>query len=333
MNKRIYLTITIIAIVFTLWENHPGQQYSDLTNDIETGKYGVIDAYIIATEDSILYEKYFNSFEKDQLHKCYSVTKSITSLLYGIAYKNNELPDLESPIINFFPKYKHIFLKDQRKTKITLYNLFTMTAGFEWDEFGGVPKKYSESEDFIGSILEIPLDSEPGTKFTYNTGVSILLGEILKRITHRNYDEILKSELFDKLDINNYKLHFIAPGIPNSGGGLEMQARDLIKIGQMLLKNGDNIIPAEWINISTAKYVERGERSDYGFQWWRYDNDNPIAKKLKTNDIYFASGFGGQFLWIIPHWNITIVSFAKNFQNGKEGHQILSDHIINIFEK
>lgn len=310
-----------------------GQTLDSLYPAVEKGIYGSIDAVLIANSDSILYENYFNDFEKDELHKCYSVTKSITSILFGVASKNDQLPVLDTPIQEFFPEYSDIFIKEPEKQKINLYQMFTMTAGFEWNEFGGIPRKYSESSDFIRSILEIPLESEPGTKFIYNTAISVLLGEILKRITKRNFDEYLKSELFEKLNITNYKLAFVAEGIPNSGGGLEMKADDLIKIGMMMLNNGAGIIPKEWINISTAKHVERGSGSDYGFHWWKYDSNTPIGKAVKINDIYFASGHGGQFLWVIPHANLTVTVFSKNFSQPKLPHKLFQDFILPIIQK
>jgi len=310
-----------------------GQNFDKASTNIKSGKYGKIEALIIANADSVIYQKYFGSFKKEDKHKCFSVTKSITSLLYGIAVKDGKLPPLETPVMNFFPEYKEIFQKDSLKRKITLYNLFTMTAGFEWKEFGGVPKKFSESDDFYRSILEIPLNSKPGEKFTYNSAVSDLLGKILERISGESYSSLLRDSLFLKLGIKDYELDFVSPSAPNSGAGLKMKAEDLVKIGQMLLKNGAGIIPEKWIDISTAKYIERGAHSDYGFQWWRYDALDSIAIKSKVNDIFFASGYGGQFLWVIPHLGITVVSFARNFDDGKLSHGIIRDYIIPISEK
>lgn len=331
MNTK-YKILTILALLILSATNVAAQDFGKLTDAVEKGKYGNIDAIIIADADSIIYEKYFNGFNADRLHECFSLTKSVTSILYGIAAGEGKLPELDTPVIEFLPEYKKIFIHEASKGKITLRHLLTMTAGLEWNEFGGIPKKLSESDDFVKAVLSLPMASPPGNKFIYNTSVSVLLGVLLEKFTGVSFEDYLRSKLFDKLGIYKYKLDYVTDGIANSGAGLSLKAKDLIKIGQMLLKKGNGILPPEWIKLSTAKHVERGKRSDYGFQWWRYDNAGDIASRLSFNDLFFASGFGGQFLWVIPHWNITIMTFERNFENGKEAHKMFADYFIPAFE-
>lgn len=326
MIIKTFINFTIVLLIAAL-NFVPAQNFNKLINDINVNKYGKIEAVVIANPDSILFESYFNGFKRDSLHKCYSITKSITSLLFGARDVKNLPPDIKNKLASYYPEYTPVFQSDSQKFNITLNHLFTMTAGFEWKQFAGVPPEIAKSDDVLEALLQIKLDSKPGTKFTYNSGVTVLLGNILERITKTKFEDFLKSKLFDKLKIENYKLEYLANTIANTGSGLSMQAIDLIKIGQMLLKNGGELIDPDWIRLSTQKHVERGSHSDYAFQWWRYDMKNEIATALK-NDVYFASGHAGQFLWVIPHSQITVLVFSDNIKNPKLPHLLFKEHIV-----
>ncbi len=331
-NKYQILFSFLFITVFTFPQSFAQKkqsEYSLLVDDCEKGKYNKIDAVIIADSTDILLEHYFNGFSEDDLHKCYSVTKSITSLLFGVLEKKNQLPGLNDKLFNYFPEYKELFKKNPDKKKITIKHLLTMTAGFKWNEFGGIPPKLSESDDVIKAILELPMDSEPGTKFTYNSGVSVILGRLLEKFSNKRYEELL-SEFFKILGVNNFKIDYLTDDVANSGAGLWMTARGLTKVGQFLLKNDNRFISSEWIKKSTKKMVERGNHSDYAMHWWRYDKDNKILKLLNNTEIYFASGHGGQFLWVLPELGKTVVVFSSNYSNGKEAHELFYDHIAKI---
>jgi len=208
-----------------------------------------------------------------------------------------------------------------------------MTAGFQWKEFGGYPPEIINSKDWTEKILSLPIISKPGKKFLYNTGLSFLLGRILQKITGQSIDTFAEKFLFSKLNIKKFKWRKTPSNKCDAGAGLLMRPIDLAKIGLLLLHKGKNIIDSKWLFLSTSKFIERGKRSDYCLQWWRYDSNSKIAKLTSVNDIYFASGFGGQFLWIVPHLNLTVVSTAFNFTNPKITHLIFKDFILKKFEK
>ena len=120
---------------------------------IVSGKFGKINSLIIVKNDSLLFEKYYNGFTRDSLQNLYSVTKSVTSLLFGVAAKQFLLPDLETPIYKFFPEYRLIFDRTPAKKKIKLIHLFTMTAGLDWEEFKGYPNNFKKNYKTTGRFF------------------------------------------------------------------------------------------------------------------------------------------------------------------------------------
>ncbi len=338
MNKKTIYFLSVLLLIFQSYNyaqkvNYGGNPLETLDSLIKANKFGNVHSLVISKNGNLVFEKYYNGYTRDSLQKLYSVTKSITSLLFGVAAKQVKLPDPDTPIYKFFPEYRLIFDRSPIKKDIKLIHLFTMTAGFKWNEFGGYLPEVKAEKDWLYGILNLPLVNKPGKKFLYNTGLSLLLGAILRKIIKKPVDIFAKKNLFDKLGIKNYRWRKVPPRITDTGAGLMMRPVDLVKIGVLLLHKGGNIVDPGWLFLSTRKFIERGRHSDYCLQWWRYDSESDIAKIVSSNDIYFASGFGGQFLWIVPHLNLVVVLTAANFENPKVYHYVFKKFILGKFEK
>jgi CubicO group peptidase (beta-lactamase class C family) len=254
-------------------------------------------------------------YQHSDLHTMQSVSKSVTSITIGIAMARNEFPgDLDTPILKYFDDYKIANL-DERKRRITLRDLLTMTAGLEWNEDlpYNDPKNSCDvmesKRDWVEYVINQPMAAEPGKVWVYSSGATQLLSHIFKKTTGKNVDEYAAEYLFRPLGISYHWKHS-PTGLPDTEGGLYISSSSLAKIGFLFLKNGmwegKQIVPADWVKASVkpAMSVEdEGRHWGYGFQWWL----QPWGKSPERF-AWAARGFGGQELRVVPEYNLIVVS-------------------------
>jgi CubicO group peptidase (beta-lactamase class C family) len=154
------------------------------------------------------------------------------------------------------------------------------------------------------------MDSDPGTKWAYNSGGSHLMSAIIRKTTGTTIDRYAEQHLFGPLGIRDYHWKKDPQGLPDTEGGLFLEAEQLAKIGWLYLHDGvwdgRRILPAGWARDATARHVESVNNgpTGYGYQWWRLDR--------RGLDVWAGQGFGGQFLIVIPSLRIVAVSNAWN---------------------
>ena len=319
-----------------------------LDADIADGKYGLVDSMLIirdgkqvlarsyphdygkiygelATHEGPLNHdvhgpyNYFSAefhpyYQHSDLHTMQSVSKTVTSITIGIAIGRKEFPgDLDTPILKYFDEYKIANL-DERKRRITLRHLLTMTAGLEWNEDlpYNDPKNSADvmesKRDWVEYVINQPMAAEPGKVWVYSSGVTQLLSHIFKKATGKDVDQYAAEHLFQPLGIA-YHWKQSPTGLPDTEGGLYISSSSLAKIGFLSLKNGmwegNQIVPADWIkaSVKSAMNIEDGGRHwGYGFQWWL----QPWGKSLEKF-AWAARGFGGQELRVVPEYNLIVV--------------------------
>ncbi|PFR25049.1 6-aminohexanoate hydrolase [Bacillus cereus] len=259
--------------------------------------------------------KYYKTPEcAHTLYKINSITKSIVSMLIGIAIDKGYISDIHTSIASWIPNVP------EEKKELTLYHLLTMTTGEEWKEFGnGVvfPNDFVESEDWIKYILQKPLIEEMGTKMNYNSGSSHLLSYILQVATGKTTEQFAREHLFHPLHITEYEWQQDPQGIYVGGFGMKMKAKDLLKIGLLCLQNGywngERIISSRWIEESSeAHFMTYEHVGAYGYHWWVVDHERFHIPYC----IYFAMGYGGQYIIIVPKLELVAVISSQMPKRG-----------------
>ena len=236
---------------------------------------------------------YFNPwwhpfYQRGDLHTMQSVTKTVTSVVIGTAVARNEFPSLDTPVLTFFDTAKVINL-DDRKRRMTIRHLLTMTAGLDWDEDlpYGDPKNASSlmeaSFDWVQFTIGRPMAQEPGARFKYNSGATQLLSHIFTRATGKDIEEYAQQHLFAPLGIERYYWKRSPSGLADTEGGLYLRPRDVAKIGYLFLRDGvwdgKVIVRPEWVKASITPSVTvsdmpnassgaEGGAIKYGFKWW-----------------------------------------------------------------
>ena len=331
--------------------------------EILQGQYGLIDHFLLIRDGKVVADHRYQQdyrpvmlqhdttnhqynydhiawhpyLKNTDLHTLQSVTKSVTSILLGIAVDESLISHIDSSAMSYFTSY-HPDLSDSRKNTMSIYDLLTMQSGIEWDE-----DNYDEadnscilmegSKDWIQFILDHPMDTIPGTTFEYNSGASVLLGKIVREATGKRIDRWAEEKLFEPLGIEEYYWKVTPKGEIDTEGGLYLKAHDLAKIGYLMLNHGtwegQQIVSKQWVSNSLTPHVSFNEQSGYGFQWWI-----PAHQEGQVN-IFAGNGYGGQFLQVVPEYNLIVVFNGWNIHDNpaKSSWRALQNRILPAIEK
>ncbi|MBB6730410.1 serine hydrolase domain-containing protein [Cohnella zeiphila] len=269
---------------------------------------------LISRRGRLEFEHYRDSATAREIAKINSCTKSILSALLCIALDRELLPGPETLASEFFPTLASS--DDRRKRKITLEHLLTMTAGFEWTEFGGRNSfpRMTRSPNWVRFVLEQPLADEPGKRMEYNSGISQLLSSILTQASGMTAARFAEMRLFGPLGIEEYEWESDPQGIYAGGFGMRLRPMDMLKFGQLYLRNGRwenrSLIPEELVarSVRTAALSEDPRPGGYGWHWWTGSySPEPDRSSCRRLDYFYARGYGGQFIYVVPAADAVVV--------------------------
>jgi CubicO group peptidase (beta-lactamase class C family) len=279
-----------------------------------------IDSLLVVRSGFIVAEKYYPPYTPDTRHMIYSCTKSFISALVGMAIEDGYIDDIHQPVLDFFPDYRCQNV-DQRKESMTLQDLLTMRSGLDWQEGMPVYQEMMRTTDWVAYVLNKRMAAEPGSQFRYCSGCSHLMSAILQETTGMGTLEYAQSQLFEPLGISNYSWELDGSDIPNGGWGLQMTPRDMAKFGYLYLNNGtwdgQQIVPADWVQDSIQSGLAVGGGVYYAYQWWVYPDFH----------LYAAEGLNGQFIFVVPDLELVIV-FTANMENPSPIYELVEDWII-----
>lgn len=308
------------------YESINANKLLELDEEIKKGTFGDIHSLLILRNDKIVFENYYSNYRKSDLHPIGSSTQSIISTLVGIVTTEDSLFNTRAKIVDFMPDYSQYFENIPQKDQIEIRHLLSNTSGLWWDEwshpFGSEDNDayvMTQSGDWITKVLSTPMIREPGFEFNYNSGNGILMAPILQNITGIETEQFATEKLFDPLSINEWKWERIPGDFVNASWGLHLKPIDMAKIGYLYLKNGmwneQLIFNETWRRQTTRSRSSVSNYYNYGYFWWRFAEYADVVGNLKLNDVFFSWGDGGQFIFVIPHLDMVVVSTAGNYSN------------------
>ena len=285
---------------------------------ILAGDSKYVHSILLIKNGKLVFEEYFFGYNRDANHFQASVSKSVTSLIVGIAIDKGYVPHVDTLAYEIFSDYGRSKWIDQ-KYPIRLKHMLTMSAGLDWDALshrrshpGHTTYQMYASDDPIEFVLNRDLSDIPGQKYNYNSGLTILLGETVRHESGMYIDEFSGKFLFAPLGISNYAWDRFPDGTIQTDGGLHLRPRDMAKIGYMVLQKGRwqgrQIVSREWIAESTQSHID-SMGVGYGYQW-------RIGRALingQSIEVLFASGHGGQKIFIVPQLDLVAVFTSKVF--------------------
>ncbi len=263
------------------------------------------------------------------LHTMQSVSKTVTSVIIGIAMTRGDFKaGLDTPVLKFFDiaKVKNV---DDRKWRLTIKDVLTMTTGLHWTENVPYDDPRSDSslmeatDDWVQYVIDKPMAEEPGKTFNYSSGATELLAYIFQKETGQDIDAYGEKYLFAPLGIkHHWKRTYM--GVVDTEGGLYLAGESLAKIGYLYLHDGrwdgKQIVSKDWVEKSVTPYVDARVIFKYGFKWWLY----PLNDKF----VWMAQGFGGQRLMVFPDKDLIVVFTGWDILKGSASAKDLIDALL-----
>lgn len=279
-------------------------------------------AFMVVHNDNIVFEQYYNGYNRNSINTSFSSVKSIGSLLIGIAIDEGYIESEAQSIADYISE-----LKDTAFEDITIKDLLLMRSNIQYEEgglwFGDDAKTYYLPDLRELAINQIKINQGYEGSFHYNNYHPLLLGIILERSTGQSVSGFLEEKLWKKLGTEynaSWSLDSNKSGFEKMESGLNFRTIDFIKVGSMLLNkgkwNGEEIVSEDWINksliapfpINNEEYKNSGlwdTGIGYQYMWYSFEN------KKGSHDI-FAYGKFGQILYISPENNIVIARNGIN---------------------
>ncbi|MEK6768194.1 MAG: serine hydrolase [Gemmatimonadota bacterium] len=260
--------------------------------------FPTIYSFLIARRGQLVFERYYHGSGRDDRPSMRSVTKSISSVAFGIALDRGDLAALDQRVDDVLPEY--FTPADTAKRRITVRHLLTMTSGLNSDLANPVTRDTS----WVRAYIESPLQTEPGTQFRYDGSLVHILSVMLTRATGMTLADYARQHVFEPLGIRDVQWASDPQGFTTAASGIGIRARDMAKIGQILLKGGSwsgtPIVSSAWVGLATRNEVPGGSAdAGYGFLWWITSETGHSA--------FHAAGYGGQYIYVIPDLEIVVV--------------------------
>lgn len=267
------------------------------------------------------------AFGPETRHDVRSISKSVVSLLWGIAQGQGKTPPMDTGVLDLLPELAD--LRNAGRERITLDHLMSMRSGLEWNESAKTYGTLTSDEtalywkgDQARFLFDRRLASEPGTHYNYNGGHTAVIAELLSTRTRVPLVEFARQNLFQPLGITDWEWRSDLRGRPVSFAGLRLRPRDLAKIGRMVLDKGKwegtQVVPAEWIVASLTPRILTGEGPGYAYQWWTG------AVQASGHSYEWRAGFGngGQRLFLVPALDLVVVFAAGEYNNPRIGRNL-----------
>ncbi len=280
-----------------------------------------LDSIVLIKNGAIVLEEYFNQYSIDKNHDLRSVTKSIRSILLGIAIDKGIISSVDDPITKYLKKPVAKKNLDERKQRITIRHLATMSTGLacnDWDKKSkGQEDRVYKKKDWLQYTLNLPMANDPGAVAHYCSMGAILVAEIISQASGQSIIDFAEKHLFEPLGIGDVKWgHTRKKAVIDSGKRLYMSPRNLAKIGQLVLNKGQwnnkQIVSEKWIENMTTPHTKI-TNLDYGFMWWNI----PFLVQEQWIKGQVATGNGGQYVMVFPEQNMVAV-FTGSAYNSQE---------------
>lgn len=332
--------------------------FEALADAVQAGEFEYIDSIAVARSGDLVFDHVFRNALDDRdervgntdlaMHAQFSATKSVTSLLVGIALDQGIFTGTDQPYLDLFdyPSYAN---PDERKDLITLGDVLAMRVGLEWNEWNPpytspenrLNRFYAEEVDYSKALLDLPMVADPGSIFAYNTAATVSLGQAIENRAPLALVDYGASELMAPLEIAEIEFLDTPTGLPNGGGGFYFRTRDMVKFGQLLLDGGtwkgERVVSEAWVAESVLprtdiQWLEPGnwdwQLSGYGYQWWLgyYEASDQLV------DTWVAWGFGGQWVVVIPQLDLVVAINSHGYDGSdaatNEGHALIRRFLV-----
>ncbi|WP_138505510.1 serine hydrolase domain-containing protein [Spirosoma lacussanchae] len=290
-----------------------------LKANIEAGVFRHITSVVVLKNGKLLLEEYFNGASRTTRHDVRSVGKSFASTLTGMALGEGHLTHEQQPLSDFYDlkAYQH-YSTDKART--TLADLLTMSSAFDGDDnemdSPGNEENMYPTPNWVKFALDLPVTpSKFRGDWHYFTAGVVVLGDVLHKAVPGGLDRYSKQKLFSPLGIREYSWQYTPQQVVNTAGGIQMNALDFAKYGQLYKNggrwNGQQLLPAEWVSKTfTKRKVIPGRTNEYyGYLFW----NRTFTVGGKSYETYYCTGNGGNKIYVFTDLPLVVVVTATAY--------------------
>lgn len=319
---------------------------AEISEKIDKNEFQKITSVLVAHKGKLIHEQYFNNGHVDYMNDLRSATKSITSLMVGLALEHGHIKSVEQKAFSLIADKQEFEAMHPLKQAITIQDLLSMSSILGCNDdtpysLGNEERMYI-SYDWVEFVKNIPLrgfapwekrpeESPFNRAFSYCTAGSFLLGAIVEKTSGLKMDAYAKKYLDKPLGIESVKWNYSNHGITSGAGGTRYKSRDFLKFGELYRQggqwNGQQVINQKWVEESVKSRVDVRENVEYGYFWWKFAYEVD-GKKYWS---YAASGNGGNYLFVQPELEL-VTLITSELYNSRQGHQqsqsIYSDFVL-----
>lgn len=343
------LAFLLLAPLLTPLQSAAADLDQGLLKKLEEGirgdEFERVTSVLLSIDGELVYEKYFSGADRKTMHNTRSATKTVASMLIGIAIDRGHLPGVDAKVFNYFKDHR-VAHPDPRKQNITVEDLLTMSSLLECDDDNrhsrGNEERMYLIEDWVGFFLDLPIKGFPpwvtppekssfGRSFAYCTAGVTTLGAVIEKATGKQVEDFAREALFAPLGIGEVEWPYSPLGLAQTGGGARMTSRDFVKLGSLYLQggrwDGRQVISKQWVEVSTADHVRANDTETYGYLWWK----RAFTVGERKYPAYFMTGNGGNKVVVVPSAGLVAVITATLY-NTRGMHQqsarILTDYLL-----
>jgi CubicO group peptidase (beta-lactamase class C family) len=320
---------------------------------VESASHGanLLHSVVVEYQGQLVAERYFpgrdkimgeffgheTMFTPQTLHDMRSISKSVVSLLIGIAQQQGRIGSIDTAVLSFFSAAEVPPPPAPGWERITLRHLLTMSSGLAWQEDGlfGDQTRMEFSGDQAYYVLGRAVAQPPGARYLYTSGNTVLLGRVLERVTGMDLEEYARQVLFEPMGITDLEWRKGRDGRAFAHAGLRLRPRDLVKLGRLVLDggrwHGRQIVPKAWVQDSTESHVSAELDWHYGYQWRVGD----IVVGGTSWHWIGAFGNGGQRLFVVPALELSVAILAGRYDapyptNGRPSQELFQKILTQV---
>lgn len=305
----------------------------DMFGRLVAGRYPDVHAILVAQDDTLVLEEYFYEYDADTPHQMRSATKSIASILIGIAIDQGLIGSVGDPVLPYFAQeYPTLANMSAWKQQITIEDLLTHRSGLACDDRDpaspGNELRIYPTADWIRYVLELPSSTAPGSEAHYCSGGVHVLKRLIELVSDVPLEQFANAHLFGPLGMRHVPWTF-EPNASHADtfGQVWLRPREMLQIGLLFHHEGRwqgrQVVPAAWVAASTASHTIVDD-TEYGYLWWRPYLNVPGGR----HDGLMATGNGGQKIYVWPELDMIVVMTGGNYNVGSPANELLIDYIL-----
>jgi CubicO group peptidase (beta-lactamase class C family) len=283
-------------------EGMDATRLEDVASYCEQHKCGAV---VVTRHGRIVWERYWGGWDENSTDNSWSMAKSMTDALVGIAISEGKIKSVDESVADFIPEWR-----GTDKAEITVRNLLSMTSGLLWDEdYFEASEMISmvTSDDQTAYVISRPRFHDPGDDWYYSSGDTQLFAAVIKAATGMEAGQYAQEKLFGPIGMEGATWDTDKTGHTMTFCCVHTTARNFARFGYLFLRNGrwndQQVVPADWVKASVEQ--SQWENPSYGFFWWL--QDLPDVPK----DMFMADGFATKRIYVIPSLDIVAVRIGQ----------------------